>query len=191
MRGGAAARGGVTCEKERARAGIGGSAVPADHELERFRVRGGGGDGVREMADVVRGLEQLLSETEVLVRESIGAPGFAGRANERRPTSAATRVRSASRRRGRRGLALRRKSASCMVAPRLQLMSSSSSSPRRSQSSSRMVVSACCSQEKLARRGLSASVGADAAMGTCRSTHTLHRGPAVARLASFFRRQRY
>ena len=145
MRGGAAARGGVTCEKERARAGIGGSAVPADHELERFSVRAGGGDGVRELMeiDVVRGLEQLLSDIDVLVRESIGAPDFAGRANERRPTSAATRVRSASRRRGRRGLALWRKSASCKVAPRLQLMSSSSSSPRRSQSSSMTEASAC------------------------------------------------
>ena len=79
MRGGAAARGGVTCEKERARAGIGGSAVPADHELERFSISAGGGDGVRELAeiDVVRGLEQLLSDIEVLVRESIGAPVFA------------------------------------------------------------------------------------------------------------------
>ena len=90
MRGGAAARGGVTCEKERARAGIGGSAVPADHELDRFSFRGGCGDGVREI-DVVRGLEQLLSDAEVLVRESIGAPDFAGRANERRPTSASRR----------------------------------------------------------------------------------------------------
>ena len=159
MRGGAAARGGVTCEKERARAGIGGSAVPADHELERFSVRIGGGDGVRELAeiDVVRGLEQLLSETDGLVRESTGARLFDGaplngdRANERRPTSAATRARSASR---------KRKSAT------LPLMPSSSPSLSRSRwSSSTVAASACCSQERLTRRASAGAGAADRGMG--------------------------
>ena len=76
-------------------------------ELERVSVRGGGGDGVREVGeiDVVRGLEQLLSETDGLVRESTGAlisdgaPLIGDRANERWPTSAATGARSASRKR--------------------------------------------------------------------------------------------
>ena len=128
-------------------------------ELERVSVRGGGGDGVREVgeSDVVRGLEQLLSQTDGLVRESTGARLFDGaplngdRANERRPTSAATQARSASR---------KRKSAT------LPLMPSSSPSLSRSRwSSSTVAASACCSQERLTRRASAGAGTADRGMG--------------------------
>ena len=130
-------------------------------ELERVSVRGGGGDGVREVGeiDVVRGLEQLLSETDGLVRESTGARLFDGaplngdRANERRPTSAASPglARSASR---------KRKSAT------LPLMPSSSPSLSRSRwSSSTVAASACCSQERLTRRASAGAGAADRGMG--------------------------